>query len=199
MKNSPKSLREDSHDTDGNNLTRAQYYDRKSHTRHLDGESRLLFAVLEDGVRCILLGRWAAPGTEKHRELAETMVWVNIRGDHDLFSFDSICTVFEIEPDTLRRKLNSLHAESQDRRPLKPDQMSDLSVAPRLVQLADCGLRLGHQRESNSRRYADVIPVELEAGDRSCRMRSGCWPPIREFLTYSACGAFRRPKISEMY
>ncbi len=127
MKNSPKSLRKDSRDTDYNNLTRAQYYDRKSHTRHLNGESRLLFAVLEDAIRCILLGRWSSLGTEKHRELAETMVWVNMRGDHDLFSFDSICAVFEIEPDGLRRKLNALTSGRQLSPQARPEEYTPIN------------------------------------------------------------------------
>jgi hypothetical protein len=164
MKNPPKNLREDSRDTDSNNLTRAQYYDRKSHTRHLNGESRLLFAVLEDAIRCILLGRWAAAGTEKHRELAETMVRVNIHSDRDLFAFDSICAVFEIEPETLRRKLNSLSMELQNRPPIEPDQIPGaLSVAPVVVQLADFNRGSALHQRSHSRRAADVIPMETRS------------------------------------
>jgi hypothetical protein len=36
--------------------------------------------------------------------------WVNTRGEHDLFSFDAICGVFDIEPDSLRLQLNTMSA-----------------------------------------------------------------------------------------
>ena len=201
MKNPPKNLREDSRDTDSDNLTRAQYYDRKSHTRHLNGESRLLFAVLEDAIRCILLGRWAAPGTEKHRELAETMVWVNIRGDRDLFAFDSICAVFEIEPEMLRRKLNFLGTEFQNRPPIEPDQIQRTSrVAPGVVELADFnrGPALALQQRLHSRRSADVTRMEVEADHLGCRMRSTRWSAISEKLSRrSVCSAFQHPATKQ--
>jgi hypothetical protein len=110
-----QSRKENTYAADFNDLTRAQYYDRQSHTRHLNGESRLLFAVLEDAIRCILLCRDAA-SSAKRRELSETIAWVNIRGDRHLFSFDLICEVFGIEPEMLRQQLN-LISERSDHQP----------------------------------------------------------------------------------
>jgi len=90
-------------------MTPGQYYDQRQRGRHLDGETRLLFAVLEDAIRCCMLA--ARTGRRSHqRARDEVRDWVNSRGEHDLFSFDSICGVFDIEPDVLRKQLSALTA-----------------------------------------------------------------------------------------
>ena len=88
-------------------LTPEQFHDRNSRARHLDGEARLLFAVLEDAIRCYT---HAARNSHRsnRRSMNELDEWVNTRGDRYLFSFDSICTVFDIDPELLRRQLNSM-------------------------------------------------------------------------------------------
>jgi hypothetical protein len=88
-------------------MTPEQFYDQLSRTHHLDGESRLLFAVLEDAIRCYALAARSSRRSHQ-RALDEVKEWVNSRGDHDLFSFDSICRVFDLEPERMRRQLNSL-------------------------------------------------------------------------------------------
>ena len=115
--------------------TRSQYYDQQSHTRHWPGEARLLFAVLEDAVRCVLLRRRSSISNGQ-LEMAEVMVWVNTRGGHDLFSSDSICAVFEIEPQTLRLRLHSLNSED---RQAERDHIQD-SFSPVRPARADSGL-----------------------------------------------------------
>ena len=88
-------------------ITPGQYYDQRMRSRHLGGETRLLFAVLEDAIRCYVLA--ARTGHRAHqRARDEVKEWVNSKGDHDLFSFDAICKVFEIEPERLRLQLNAL-------------------------------------------------------------------------------------------
>src|ERR1700690_4135984 len=75
-------------------MTPGQYYDQRMRGRHLDGETRLLFAVLEDAIRCYMLA--ARTGRRSHqRARDEVKEWVNTRGEHDLFSFDAICSVFD--------------------------------------------------------------------------------------------------------
>ena len=87
-------------------MTPQQYYDMLSRRHHHDGETRLLFAVLEDAIRCYAIAR-NSPARSRQREFEEVREWVNTRGDHDIFSFDSICAVFSIEPETLRNQLNT--------------------------------------------------------------------------------------------
>jgi hypothetical protein len=88
-------------------MTPDQYYDQRMRGRHLNGETRLLFAVLEDAIRCYMLAaRTGRPAHQRARD--EVKEWVNTPGEHDLFSFDAICRVFEIEPEKLRRQLNAL-------------------------------------------------------------------------------------------
>jgi hypothetical protein len=90
-------------------MTPGQYYDQRMSGRHLDGETRLLFAVLEDAIRCYMLA--ARTGRHTHqRARDEVQAWVNTRGEHDVFSFDAICSVFDIEPEALRKQLSALTA-----------------------------------------------------------------------------------------
>jgi hypothetical protein len=96
-------------------ITPAQFYDLNTRAHHLDGETRLLFAVLEDAVRCYATA--ARSSRLRHqRALDEVREWVNLRGEHDLFSFDSICRIFDLEPELLRRQLNSMPAVNFQRR-----------------------------------------------------------------------------------
>jgi hypothetical protein len=71
-------------------ITPQQYYDQFSRAERLDGEWRLLFAVLEDAVRCYTTAARSNRGADR-RALEEVKEWVGARGDRDLFSFDSIC------------------------------------------------------------------------------------------------------------
>jgi hypothetical protein len=88
-------------------MTPQQYYDQFSRAERLDGEWRLLFAVLEDAVRCYITAARSGRSADR-RALEEVKEWVDARGDRDLFSFDSICRVLDLEPDRLRRQLASL-------------------------------------------------------------------------------------------
>jgi hypothetical protein len=96
-------------------MTPEQFYDQLSRTHHLEGESRLLFAVLEDAIRCYTIAARSSRRSHQ-RALDEVKEWVNTRGDHDLFSFDSICRVFDLEPEQMRRQLNSLEPIAMGRR-----------------------------------------------------------------------------------
>jgi len=75
----------------------------------------LLFAVLEDAIRCYTLAARSSRRSHQ-RALDEVKEWVNTRGDHDLFSFDSICRVFDLEPERMRRQSNSLEPIAISRR-----------------------------------------------------------------------------------
>jgi hypothetical protein len=91
-------------------ITPQQYYDQFSRAERLDGEWRLLFAVLEDAVRCYTTAARSNRGVDRRalEEVEEVKDWVNTRGDRDLFSFDSICRVLDLDPDRMRRQLASI-------------------------------------------------------------------------------------------
>jgi hypothetical protein len=99
----PPVTREDASDP----MTPQQYYDMIARRGHHDGETRLLFAVLEDAIRCFAIAK-NSPARSHRREFEEVQEWVNTRGDHDVFAFDSICAVFAIEPESLRNQLNAM-------------------------------------------------------------------------------------------
>lgn len=97
-------------------LMPSQYYDLIGHRTMLNGEKKLLFAVLEDAIRVYVLnmnGRTAGA----RRSFEEVCEWMNARSDgQDLFSFESLCETFGIQPDTLRQQLSMLRARDLPRR-----------------------------------------------------------------------------------
>jgi hypothetical protein len=75
-----------------------------SPAKPLQGERRLMLAVLEDAVDCYRTGRWAAdPATRLL--FAETRAWVESTDCRALFSFESICDFLDIDADSVRRCL----------------------------------------------------------------------------------------------
>lgn len=110
----PPAVREEAADP----MTPQQYYDLISRRSHHDGETRLLFAVLEDAIRCYAIAK-NSPARSHRREFEEVREWVNTRGDHDVFAFDSICSVFAIEPEALRSQLNAMRIENFPSRRLR--------------------------------------------------------------------------------
>lgn len=97
-------------------LMPSQYYDLVGHRAMLDGEKKLLFAVLEDAIRVYVFtmhGRTA----RAQRDFQEVWEWINATGDgDDPFSFVNLCEVFGIQPDVLRQELSKLRASDLSRR-----------------------------------------------------------------------------------
>jgi len=92
-----------------------QYYDLISRRRIIDGERRLMFAVFEDAIRSYVLCM-ASKSQARRREFEEVRSWMELRGYHSVFSFDSLCELFEIDPDLLRRQLRTLRSSDLPRR-----------------------------------------------------------------------------------
>jgi hypothetical protein len=92
-----------------------QYYDLISRRRIIDGERRLMFAVFEDAIRSYVMCM-SAKSQVRRREFEEVKAWVELRGHHSVFSFDSLCDLFEIDPDILRHQLKTLHSSDLPRR-----------------------------------------------------------------------------------
>jgi len=92
-----------------------QYYDLISRRRIIDGERRLMFAVFEDAIRSFVMCM-AAKSQARRREFEEVKAWVELRGHHSVFAFDSLCELFEIDPDLLRHQLTTLRTSDLPRR-----------------------------------------------------------------------------------
>ena len=92
-----------------------QYYDLISRRRIIDGERRLMFAVFEDAIRSYVMCL-SSKSPARRREFEEVKSWMELRGHHTVFSFDSLCDLFEIDADLLRNQLATLHSSDLPRR-----------------------------------------------------------------------------------
>ena len=79
----------------------SQFYGNKGLSRQLEGEKRLMLAILKDAVEC--LEKYRRSRTPIGRELYENaLAWVEDRGTDWLFSFSNICDLLGFDPDYLR-------------------------------------------------------------------------------------------------
>jgi hypothetical protein len=95
------------HDLEYMCLLPDQFYDLTRRRRVLEGERRLLFAVLEDAIICYLKKR----GSNKTKDLTlshEAENWIRSDGGAGPFSFEAICAALEIEPSRLRTALERI-------------------------------------------------------------------------------------------
>jgi hypothetical protein len=91
-------------------ILRSQYYaDGHAPT----GEQKLLFAVLEDALRCYVQSK--NRGSER-RDFLGAREWFNDRSTSHVFSFESVCANLDINPECLRYKLKSLGPEDFPRK-----------------------------------------------------------------------------------
>jgi hypothetical protein len=79
----------------------AQFWGNRGLSRQLEGEKRLMIAVLKDAVECLEKYRSARNGPA--RELYENaLAWIEDGGTDWLFSFDNICGLLGFDPDYTR-------------------------------------------------------------------------------------------------
>ncbi len=92
-------------------LLPGQYADLVRRNHVIEGELKLLLAVLEDAIRCYL--RYAqVKGGERRREFVEVRNWfegtrAGVR-PADIFSFENLCAALGIEPQILIARLQIL-------------------------------------------------------------------------------------------
>jgi hypothetical protein len=97
-------------------LLPSQFYGNGGLPRHLEGERRLMLAILRDAVECLDKYRGARNGP--NRELYENaLLWIEERDTYWLFSFNNICDLLGINPEYLRAFL--LKRETRLARPMK--------------------------------------------------------------------------------
>jgi len=82
----------------------SQFYGNRGLSRQLDGEKRLMIAILKDAVECLDKYRGARSSAGRsHYENA--LEWVEDKGTEWLFSFTNICDLLGFDPDYLREVL----------------------------------------------------------------------------------------------
>ena len=93
-------------------LLPGQYVDLVRRNHVIEGELKLLLAVLEDAIRCYLRNV-DAKGGERRRDFNEVRHWFEASGRAsarraDIFSFDNLCSALGIEPRGLLARLRIL-------------------------------------------------------------------------------------------
>jgi hypothetical protein len=110
-----------------------QYYSGEVRIPGLDGERRLMLAVLEDAV-LICQRNALTRSPEKRQEFKEAREWIEDDDTVWPFSFENICSVLGIDAEYVRAGLRSRgRASSSRRRSLDP-------IAPRIVPLSARGV-----------------------------------------------------------
>lgn len=90
-------------------LLPVQYYDLVGRSYHLNGEFRLLLALLTDAVSCYV--RYAkARDPEQRRLFNEAYHWFHSSNQRGLFAFETVCDVLGLEPDAVRKSLKLVSA-----------------------------------------------------------------------------------------
>src|SRR5229473_1221192 len=92
-------------------LVPVQFFDLTRRRSMLDGETRLVFAVLEDAVRCHVKTVNSSRRCDRE-QYDEVQRWFHAgAGLHSPFSFEYVCDVLGIEPASLRSRLGLLSAD----------------------------------------------------------------------------------------
>ncbi|HEY2987356.1 MAG TPA: hypothetical protein VGL11_06500 [Candidatus Binatia bacterium] len=79
----------------------SQFWGNRGLSRQLEGEKRLMIAVLKDAVECLEKYRTSRNGLGC--ELYENSLnWIEDKGTEWLFSFDNICGLLGFDPDYTR-------------------------------------------------------------------------------------------------
>jgi hypothetical protein len=82
----------------------SQFYGSGGLSRQLDGEKRLMIAILKDAVECLnkYRGAQSSLGSSQYQNALE---WIEDEGTEWLFSFNNICDLLGFDPDYLRKVL----------------------------------------------------------------------------------------------
>jgi hypothetical protein len=92
-------------------LVPVQFFDLTRRRSMLDGETRLVFAVLEDAVRCYVKSVSSSRRSDRE-QFDEVYRWFHAEAaSRSPFSFEYVCDVLGIEPTALRERLGTLSAK----------------------------------------------------------------------------------------
>src|ERR1700752_521241 len=92
-------------------LLPSQYFQHDERRKLLNGEYRLLFAVLADAIRSYAANIGARSG-EQRLILAELRIWFYSADSERLFAFESICDLLGIQAEIVRKCLRTISVRS---------------------------------------------------------------------------------------
>lgn len=95
-------------------LLPSQFFDRVRRRTELDGERRLMIAVLEDALD-VYRKQLIASDARGRQLFLEAERWLEDREANDLFSFQNICEVLDLNAEYIRRGLKGLRARLLDK------------------------------------------------------------------------------------
>ena len=99
----------------------SQFYGSGGLSRQLEGEKRLMIAVLKDAVECLDKYR-SARNSAGRCQYQSAIEWVQDTGTDWLFSFTNICDLLGFDPGYLREML--LKRENKYLKPVRPKLLS---------------------------------------------------------------------------
>src|SRR5918912_2359972 len=88
----------------------SQFYGAAGLSRHLEGEKRLMIAILKDAVECLSKYRDARTSSGRSH-YQNALEWVEDKGTAWLFSFNNICDHLGSAPDYFRQVLLKKHGK----------------------------------------------------------------------------------------
>jgi hypothetical protein len=94
-------------------LLPSQFADRIGARRHLDGERRLMVAILEDAID-VYRKQAAARDTRKRHLFEDAEAWIEEQNPTWIFSFDNICAVLDLDAEYVRRGLREWKRRARD-------------------------------------------------------------------------------------
>jgi hypothetical protein len=106
----------------------SQFYGSGSLSRKLEGEKRLMIAILKDAVECLEKFRTSSSSSGRSHYL-NALEWVQDENTEWLFSFTNICDLLGFDPDYLREVLLK-----RENKYVKPVQTRVLSFAAMSAQ-----------------------------------------------------------------
>jgi hypothetical protein len=92
-------------------LLPSQYFDHDERRKLLNGEYRLLVAVLADAIRSYAANIGSRRG-EQRLILAELRLWFHSADSERLFAFESICDLIGIKAEIVRKCLRTISVRS---------------------------------------------------------------------------------------
>lgn len=104
----------------------SQFYGNGALSRQLEGEKRLMIAILKDAVECLEKYRGARSGAGKI-SYQSAIEWVEDTDTEWLYSFTNICELLGFDPNYLREQL--LRRENRYIKPLRRRTLSLASMS----------------------------------------------------------------------